>query len=40
MPTKANLTRRKKNFDIGCECCEDGVESKDARKESTLVELV
>ena len=27
MPTKANLTRRKKNFDIGCECCEDGAES-------------
>ncbi|XP_075654730.1 uncharacterized protein LOC142624883 [Castanea sativa] len=28
-PTKANLTRRKKLFDAGCDCCEDGVESTD-----------
>ena len=29
LPTKANLTRRKFLFDVGCECCEDGVKSID-----------
>ena len=29
LPTKTNLTRRKFLFDVGCGCCEDGVESTD-----------
>ena len=29
LPTKANLAGRKFLFDVGCECCEDGVESTD-----------
>ena len=29
LPIKANLARRKILFDVGCECCEDGVESTD-----------